>query len=149
MGRDDENLTVTGLVETDVHLGDVFSVGTTVVQVCQPRSPCHKLGTRFGREGMPVLMQDSGFTGYLLRVLTEGDVAAGDAVTLIGRSSDVTVAERRGSRTSTAMTSRPAARPGRRLVGGIDTSEAGLTVGRPDHGTDLETDRLFGPDDAS
>jgi MOSC domain-containing protein YiiM len=88
-----ENLTVSGLVETDVCLGDVFTVGSAVVQVCQPRSPCYKLGARFGRADMPVLMQDTGYTGYLLRVLTEGPVAAGDRVTLVERTSDVTVAE--------------------------------------------------------
>jgi MOSC domain-containing protein YiiM len=88
-----ENLTVTGLVETDVHLGDVLSVGTAVVQVCQPRSPCYKLGARFGRPDVPVLMQDTGYTGYLLRVLTEGTVAAGDHIVLVERTSDVSVAE--------------------------------------------------------
>src|SRR6478609_1914096 len=41
-----ENLTTTGLVETDVHIGDTFTVGTTLVQVCQPRAPCYKLAAR-------------------------------------------------------------------------------------------------------
>ena len=72
VGAFGENLTVTGLVETDVHLGDVFSVGTMRVQVCQPRTPCSKLAARFGRRDMPVLMQDTGYTGYLLRVLEPG-----------------------------------------------------------------------------
>jgi MOSC domain-containing protein YiiM len=88
-----ENLTVTGLLETDVHLGDVFTVGGAVVQVCQPRSPCFKLGARFGRPDVPVQMQDTGYTGYLLRVIEEGLVAAGDALTLVERTSDVSVAD--------------------------------------------------------
>jgi len=80
-----ENLTVAGLVETDVWLGDVFAVGTAVVQVTQPRSPCYKIAARYGRKDLPVLVQDTGFTGYLLRVLREGDIGAGDAVTLLDR----------------------------------------------------------------
>jgi len=90
-----ENLTVTGLVEADVHLGDVFEVGDAVVQVCQPRSPCFKLAARYGRKDMAVLVQDSGFTGYLLRVLTEGDVGHGDEMRLVQRDTghDVTVLE--------------------------------------------------------
>lgn len=90
-----ENLTVTGLGEVEVHLGDVFEVGSAVVQVCQPRSPCFKLAARYGRKDMAVLVQDSGFTGYLLRVLTEGDVARGDEMTLVQRDTghDVTVTE--------------------------------------------------------
>lgn len=88
-----ENLTVTGMRETDVHLGDVLVMGGAVVQVCQPRSPCAKLAARYGRRDMAVLLQDSGRTGYLLRVLEEGPVAAGDAIALVERGSDVSVAE--------------------------------------------------------
>ena len=89
-----ENLTVRGLVETDVHLGDTYRVGTAVVQVCQPRTPCYKLAARFGRRDMPVLVQDTGFTGYLLRVVQEGSIGAGDEMMLVGREPHgVTVAD--------------------------------------------------------
>lgn len=89
-----ENLTVSGLVETDVHLGDVFEIGEVLVQVCQPRSPCYKLAARYGLRQLPVLMQDTGFTGYLLRVLREGHLAAGDSVQLVARDDHgITVAE--------------------------------------------------------
>jgi MOSC domain-containing protein YiiM len=90
-----ENLTTEGLVETDVHLGDVFGIGSAVVQVCQPRSPCLKLAARFGRKDMAVMVQDTGFTGYLLRVLAPGEVGAGDAMTLLRRDRhhDVSIAE--------------------------------------------------------
>ena len=80
-----ENLTVTGLPETAVHLGDTFAVGTAVVQVAQPRTPCYKLAARFGRKDMPVMVQDTGFTGYLLRVLEEGTIGAGDEMRLVDR----------------------------------------------------------------
>jgi MOSC domain-containing protein YiiM len=89
-----ENLTVTGLVETDVHLGDIFELGTSVVQVTQPRLPCYKIAARYERKEMAVEAQETGFNGYLLRVLEEGEVTAGDTMRLIDRESHgVTVAE--------------------------------------------------------
>lgn len=89
-----ENLTVTGLHETDVHLGDVFRVGGATVQVCQPRTPCYKLAARFGRRDMPVLVQQTGFTGYLLRVIEPGAITAGDEMTLIARDAHgISIAE--------------------------------------------------------
>ena len=89
-----ENLTVTGLIERDVHLGDVFEIGTSVVQVTQPRSPCYKIAARYGRKELAVVAQDFGLIGYLLRVLTEGDVGAGDDMRLVERQDHgVTVAE--------------------------------------------------------
>jgi len=89
-----ENLTVTGLLEADVHLGDVFAVGTCVVQVCQPRSPCFKLAARFGRKDLAVLFQDTGYIGYLIRVLVEGTIAADDEMRLVERDDHgITIAE--------------------------------------------------------
>lgn len=89
-----ENLTVAGLVETDVHLGDVFEAGSSVVQVTQPRAPCYKIAARYGDGGLSITVQNEGLIGYLLRVLVEGDVSAGDAMRLVHRDSHgVTVAE--------------------------------------------------------
>jgi len=89
-----ENLTVAGLVETDVHIGDVFRIGTCTVQVCQPRTPCYKLAARFGRKDMPVLVQDTGYTGYLLRVVEPGRITAGNAMIVVDRQDHgVTVAD--------------------------------------------------------
>ncbi len=89
-----ENLTVTGLVEPDVHVGDIFEVGSCMVQVSQPRAPCYKLSARYGRRDMPVIVQNTGYTGYLMRVLVEGDIGAGDTLRLVERQPHgVTVAE--------------------------------------------------------
>lgn len=97
-----ENLTVSGLVETDVNIGDVFQVASpglgpatdpVRLQVCQPRSPCLKIAARYGRKDLPVLVQQSGFIGYLARVLCEGEVAAGDTLQLVERTSSISVAE--------------------------------------------------------
>lgn len=77
-----------------MHLGDVFRTGTCTVQVCQPCTPCYKLAARFGRTDMPVLVQDTGYIGYLLRVLEPGRITAGDTIVLVDRQDHgVTVAD--------------------------------------------------------
>ena len=89
-----ENLSTRGLVETDVRIGDVFSLGETLLQVSQPRRPCFKMAARHGIRQLPVQMQDAGHTGYYLRVLGPGQVIAGQTMTLQRRAAhEVTVAE--------------------------------------------------------
>ena len=89
-----ENLTVVGLPETDVFLGDVFRLGDATVQVTEPRAPCFKHSIRYGVTKMAIYMQRSGRTGYLLRVLEEGAVQAGDTLVLESRKAHgITVAE--------------------------------------------------------
>ncbi len=77
-----ENFTVSRLEESVVHIGDIFEVGSTVVQVSQPRQPCWKLAMRWGLEELPLLVTESGATGFYFRVLEEGEVRFGDALTL-------------------------------------------------------------------
>ena len=81
-----ENLTVAGLLETEVCIGDVLAFGEARVQISQPRSPCFKLAARFSRRSLPQELQSTGYTGFLLRVLAEGTIRAGDEVTLIERT---------------------------------------------------------------
>jgi len=83
------------LTEADVHIGDTFELGSCTVQVSEPRSPCYKIAARYGRKDISIVVQDTGFTGYLMRVLQEGDVAAGDEMRLVERdtSHDWSVAE--------------------------------------------------------
>jgi MOSC domain-containing protein YiiM len=89
-----ENVSTRGLVETDVRVGDVFSLGETLLQVSQPRRPCFKMAARHCIRQLPVQMQDVGHTGYYLRVLVPGEVAAGQRMTLERRAAHgVTVAE--------------------------------------------------------
>ena len=77
-GQFGENFTVEGMVEDDVHIGDVFRVGDALVEVTQPRPPCFKLGIKMGMAGFPKLFLASGRVGFYLRVLEEGEVGAGD-----------------------------------------------------------------------
>jgi MOSC domain-containing protein YiiM len=99
LGRDDlrpgqfgENLTLEGLTEDAVRLGDVYRVGGALLQVTQPRYPCFKLGIKMGDPLFPKRFLASGRTGFYLRVMEEGEVGAGDAVELVEKSDARTVA---------------------------------------------------------
>ena len=75
-----ENLTVKGLLESEVCLGDRFAVGGAEVVVTQPRIPCFKLNLKFERGDMAKRFLASRRTGFYLRVLREGEVGVGDAM---------------------------------------------------------------------
>jgi len=77
-----ENFTVSGQDETNVAVGDVFAVGGAVVEVSQPRGPCWKLARRWARPDLPKRVLATRRTGWYLRVLEEGPVAAGDELLL-------------------------------------------------------------------
>ncbi len=78
-----ENLTLTGLLEDTVHIGDHFQVGSAKLMVTQPRLPCFKLGIKFGRDDILKRFLVSGMTGFYFAVLEEGEVAAGDTISLL------------------------------------------------------------------
>ena len=80
-----ENFTIDGLLEESVHVGDRFSVGSAEVVATQPRLPCYKLGVRFESDDMVKRFLASRRTGFYLAVTREGDVGAGDRMTMIGR----------------------------------------------------------------
>jgi MOSC domain-containing protein YiiM len=87
LGRDDlgpaffgENLTVEGMDEAGVMIGDVLRAGSALLEVSQPRVPCFKLNMRVGDPGFGKPFLASGRTGWYVRVLEEGELAAGDAI---------------------------------------------------------------------
>lgn len=80
-----ENLTVEGLDEQHVCIGDVWSVGEAVVQVSQPRQPCWKLARKWRRRTLTDEVASSGRTGWYVRVLQEGAVTAGATLSLVER----------------------------------------------------------------
>ncbi len=82
-GQFGENLTVEGMMEDDVHIGDVFRVGQALVEVTQPRPPCFKLGIKMGMARFPKMFLASGRVGFYLRVLEEGEIGAGEAFELV------------------------------------------------------------------
>jgi MOSC domain-containing protein YiiM len=88
-----ENLTTTGLSE-EFHIGDRLKIGTAEFAVTQPRMPCYKLAIRFGRADMVKRFMKSGRTGFYLRVLREGEVEAGDTISVDPRAGEnLTVAD--------------------------------------------------------
>ena len=81
-----ENLTTTGLFETEINIGDKFRVGTGEVMVTQPRMPCFKLGIRFERTDMLKRFLMSERSGFYLSVLKEGEIGAGDEFQLLEKN---------------------------------------------------------------
>lgn len=90
-----ENLTTTGLVESDVYIGDRYRVGTAILAVTQPRRPCFKLAMKLERDDIVTLFGESGRSGFHLKVVEEGNLAAGDAIERMNPHSEhgVTVAD--------------------------------------------------------
>lgn len=86
LGAFGENFTTSGLLESAVCIGDVFSVGDARVQVSQPRQPCWKLSRRWRIKDLTAQVERNGRTGYYFRVLQHGVVRAGDRLTLLNRS---------------------------------------------------------------
>lgn len=78
-----ENITVEGLDEGKIRIGDIFQLGQAVVQVSQPRLPCYKLGIRFGDATIVRHFLKSPYPGVYLRILEEGLVSNGDEMNLI------------------------------------------------------------------
>lgn len=75
-----ENLTLRGLLEETVHLGDQYRMGSALLQVTKPRAPCHKLAAKFGRDDILELFRESRRWGFYLAVLEEGEIAADDTI---------------------------------------------------------------------
>jgi len=93
-GQLGENLTVEGLLEGAVSIGDRFRIGTAEVRVTTPRLPCLKLGLRFSRGDMVDRFLASERTGFYLAVVLEGEVEAGSDVELLEpRPDSMTVAQ--------------------------------------------------------
>jgi ferredoxin-NADP reductase/MOSC domain-containing protein YiiM len=86
-GRDDfsygmfgENLTVDGLPDDEVCIGDRYRIGEAEFEVTQPRVTCYRVGMRLGEPELPALLVAHHRPGFYMRVLTEGHIAAGDQI---------------------------------------------------------------------
>lgn len=80
-----ENLTIDGLAEDDICVGDIHRIGSALLQVCQPRQPCFKFALHFKDSRLPKAMVRSGRAGWYYRVLEPGMLGAGDAIERVGR----------------------------------------------------------------
>jgi MOSC domain-containing protein YiiM len=83
-----ENWTISGGDEETVFCGDVYRVGTAIVQVSGPRMPCWKQERKLGLKGFLKQTMDSMRTGFYLKVLKPGIVNTGDNWELEDRSNE-------------------------------------------------------------
>ena len=88
LGSMGENIATPNLDEHDVHLGDVWQLGTALIQACQPRNPCWKIDERFGADGMALFIDQHLLTGWYRRVLQTGIVNPTDTLVLHEAASD-------------------------------------------------------------
>ena len=86
-GRDDfsygqfgENLTVSGLPDDEVCIGDRYRIGEAEFEVTQPRVTCYRVGMRVGEPELPALLVSHHRPGFYMRVIAEGRIQAGDAI---------------------------------------------------------------------
>jgi len=89
-----ENLTVSGLDETETHIGDIYKVGNALVQITQPREPCFKFGVKFGSQNVLKQFIENGYPGTYIRILEEGFVKNEDTFLLVKKAKNsLTVAQ--------------------------------------------------------
>jgi len=86
-----ENLTIEGLQEARINIGDIFQIGEVIVQVTQPRQPCFKLEFRFNDNRIVRQFIDSGFAGAYVRVLKKGNVKTDDLMEHIEKKNSISV----------------------------------------------------------
>lgn len=86
-GRDDlgygqfgENLTVDGLLDDEVCIGDRYRIGEAEFEVTQPRVTCYRVGMRFGEPELAALLVSHHRPGFYMRVVQEGHIQAGDRI---------------------------------------------------------------------
>ena len=83
-----ENLTISKLDEENIHVGDVFKLGETTIEVTKPRQPCYKLGIRFNDPKIIKQFWHSTKSGIYFKILETGTVSKNDVLTLIEKRSE-------------------------------------------------------------
>ena len=88
-----ENLTITGLLESDVWVGDLLKFPDCTLAVSEPRQPCFKFQAVMGFKQASKMMAQSGYCGFYLAVREPGTIAAGDSFELIAGPREVSISE--------------------------------------------------------
>lgn len=86
-----ENLTLSGLLEADAHIGDVLRFPDCTLAISEPRRPCFKLEAKLGFKHAIKMMAQSGFCGFYLAVRTPGTLAAGESYELVPGPREVSI----------------------------------------------------------
>ena len=84
-GQFGENLTTDGIEVNEALVGDLWQVGTAVLEVSEPRIPCWRLGVRMGDNMFPRRFAEAQRPGTYLRIIVEGHVGAGDEIRVVQR----------------------------------------------------------------
>ncbi|MDB6107555.1 MAG: sulfurase [Gammaproteobacteria bacterium] len=87
-GQFGENLTVEGMPDSAVCIGDRYQIGKALFEVTQPRVTCYRVGLRMNEPRMPALLTSSGRPGFYFSVLQEGEVGAGDKIVKVGEAKE-------------------------------------------------------------
>jgi ferredoxin-NADP reductase/MOSC domain-containing protein YiiM len=87
-GQFGENFTVDGLSDKEVCIGDRYRIGGALFEVTQPRVTCYRVGIRLDEPEMAALLVKHGRPGFYFRVLEEGEVTAGDDITLVASGAE-------------------------------------------------------------
>lgn len=109
-----ENLTVEGIDLNQLLIGARWRVGRTELEVSQPRQPCFKLGIRMDDVGFPDRFIAAERFGAYLRIVTEGDVGAGDPITVTSEGAGLSLRDDGRRRAARARRRLPASPPDRR-----------------------------------
>ena len=89
-----ENITSEGITEAELYVGDVLRIGTAILQVLQPRSPCYKLQLKFSRADMVAQFVRLGLPGWYASVLQPGQFSAGDSIEVVSKAPErITISE--------------------------------------------------------
>ncbi|WP_078409774.1 MOSC domain-containing protein [Priestia abyssalis] len=83
-----ENLTISGATEEEIMIGDIYQMGEVVFQVSLPRQPCYKLSVKWDEPSLPVMIKETGYSGFYFRVLQEGVIKPGETLRLVKRHQD-------------------------------------------------------------
>lgn len=93
-GQFGENLTVDGLPDDEVCIGDRYQIGGALFEVTQPRVTCYRVGIRMNNPAMPALLVSHKRPGFYCRVIEEGEIGAGDEIVKVAEGPErVTVQE--------------------------------------------------------
>ena len=88
-----ENLTTTGLLETDLWVGDRLQIGEVILEVTEPRSPCYKFGAVMGYAQALKHMLQSGYTGVYLKVIQTGELHTDESIMLLPGRRETSIAQ--------------------------------------------------------
>ena len=86
------NIFIDNFVESDINVGDIYSIGDVKVEVTQPRQPCWKIGALFGKDVSRFIIKNSA-TGWYVKILQTGNININDKMVLQKRVSDINIKE--------------------------------------------------------